>query len=72
MKKKAVQQKSAEAVKKKELLIQKGKKVYKEKAIFKGNQYFAPLSIIDNEPKHNTQKIIAKELRNNYFLCITC
>ena len=34
--------------------------VFKEKAIFKGNQHFAPLSIIDNEPKHNTQKIVAE------------
>ena len=41
---------------------QKGVQVYKEKAIFKGNQHSAPLSIIDNEPKHNTQKIVAEKL----------
>jgi N6-adenosine-specific RNA methylase IME4 len=45
-----------------ELERQKGQEVYKEKAIFKGNQYSAPLSIIDNEPKHNTQKIVAEKL----------
>ena len=31
-----------------ELEKQKGQEVYKEKAIFKGNQHSAPLSIIDN------------------------
>ena len=45
-----------------ELEKEKGKEVYKEKAIFKGNQHSAPLSIIDNEPKHNTQKIVAEKL----------
>ena len=45
-----------------ELEKEKGLKVYKEKAVFKGNQYSAPLSIIDNEPKHNTQKIVADKL----------
>lgn len=45
-----------------ELEKEKGLKVYKEKAVFKGNQYSAPLSIIDNEPKHNTQKIVAHKL----------
>ena len=45
-----------------ELEKEKGLEVYKEKAVFKGNQYSAPLSIIDNEPKHNTQKIVADKL----------
>jgi N6-adenosine-specific RNA methylase IME4 len=40
----------------------KGVEIYKEKSVFKGNQYSAPLSIIDNEPKHNTQKIVAEKL----------
>ena len=40
----------------------KGAEIYKEKSVFKGNQYSAPLSIIDNEPKHNTQKIVAEKL----------
>jgi len=47
---------------KKEILAKKGKEKYKEKSVFKGNQYSAPLSTIDNEPKHNTQKEIAKTL----------
>jgi N6-adenosine-specific RNA methylase IME4 len=41
---------------------QKGVEVYEQKAIFKGNQHSAPLSIIDNEPKHNTRKIVADKL----------
>jgi 16S rRNA G966 N2-methylase RsmD len=45
-----------------ELERQKGQEVYKEKAIFKGNQHSAPLSIIDNEPKHDTRKIVAEKL----------
>lgn len=47
---------------KKELLVKIGERISKEKAVFKGNQYTAPLSIVDNEPKHNTQKEIAKNL----------
>jgi len=47
---------------KKEILLQKGKQINLEKSVFKGNQHSAPLSIIDNEPKHNTQKEIAKSL----------
>jgi N6-adenosine-specific RNA methylase IME4 len=38
----------------------RGEIIFKEKAVFKGNQYSAPLSQNDNEPKHNTQKEIAK------------
>ena len=45
-----------------ELERQKGQEIYKEKAIFKGNQHSAPLSIIDNEPKHDTRKIVAEKL----------
>jgi site-specific DNA-methyltransferase (adenine-specific) len=45
-----------------ELERQKGQQIYKEKAIFKGNQHSAPLSIIDNEPKHDTRKIVAEKL----------
>lgn len=45
-----------------ELEKQKGKEVYKEKSVFKGNQHSAPLSIIDNEPKHDTRKIVAEKL----------
>jgi len=45
-----------------ELTKEKGEKVYKEKAFFKGNQHSAPLSIVDNEPKHNTREIIAEKL----------
>jgi hypothetical protein len=41
---------------------QKGLEIYEQKAIFKGNQHSAPLSIIDNEPKHNTRKIVAEKL----------
>jgi N6-adenosine-specific RNA methylase IME4 len=44
----------------KEDLALKGQQISKEKAVFKGNQYSAPLSQNDNEPKHNTQKEIAK------------
>ena len=40
----------------KEILSKKGAEKYKEKSVFKGNQYSAPLSIVDNEPKHNTHK----------------
>jgi N6-adenosine-specific RNA methylase IME4 len=47
---------------KKEILLQKGKQINLEKSVFKGNQHSAPLSIVDNEPKHNTQKEIAKAL----------
>tara|TARA_Y100001938_G_scaffold145904_1_gene223609 strand:+ start:18 stop:1277 length:1260 start_codon:yes stop_codon:yes gene_type:complete len=47
---------------KRKLLKKQGEQIFKEKSVFKGNQYTAPLSIIDNEPKHNTQKIIADEL----------
>ena len=39
-----------------------GKEIYKEKSVFKGNQHSAPLSIIDNEPKHDTRKIVAEKL----------
>lgn len=45
-----------------ELERQKGQQVYKEKSRFKGNQHTAPLSIIDNEPKHDTRKIVAEKL----------
>jgi len=45
-----------------ELFKIKGAEIYKQKSVFKGNQYSAPLSIIDNEPKHNTRKIIADKL----------
>jgi len=45
-----------------ELEKQKGQQIYKEKAIFKGNQHSAPLSTMDNEPKHDTRKIIADKL----------
>jgi len=45
-----------------ELFKIKGAEIYKQKSVFKGNQYFAPLSIIDNGAKHNTQKIIADKL----------
>lgn len=47
---------------KRKLLKEQGEQIYKEKSVFKGNQHTAPLSTIDNEPKHNTQKIIANEL----------
>lgn len=43
-------------------LMEIGQIIAEEKAVFKGNQYTAPLSIIDNEPKHNTQKIVAEKL----------
>lgn len=45
-----------------ELLKKKGVLIYKEKAIFKGNQYSAPLPIMGNGPKHNTRQIIADQL----------
>jgi site-specific DNA-methyltransferase (adenine-specific) len=38
----------------------RGEIIFKEKAVFKGNQYSAPLSLNDNEPKHDTRKEIAK------------
>lgn len=44
----------------KEDLALKGERIAKEKAVFKGNQYSAPLSQNDNEPKHDTRKEIAK------------
>jgi 16S rRNA G966 N2-methylase RsmD len=47
---------------KKEALLRKGKEEYEKKSVFKGNQHTAPLSTIDNEPKHNTQKAIADKL----------
>lgn len=47
---------------KKELLLEKGREISEKKSTFKGNQHSAPLSIVDSEPKHNTQKEIAKEL----------
>ena len=40
----------------------KGAEIYKEKSVFKGNQYSAPLSIIDNEPKHNSRDIVSEKL----------
>jgi N6-adenosine-specific RNA methylase IME4 len=40
----------------------KGAEIYKEKSVFKGNQYSAPLSIIDNEPKHNSRNIVSEKL----------
>jgi len=40
----------------------KGVEIYKEKSVFKGNQYSAPLSIIDNEPKHNSRDIVSEKL----------
>jgi len=45
-----------------ELEKEKGKIISEQKAVFKGNQHSAPLSIIDNEPKHNTQKIVSEKL----------
>jgi hypothetical protein len=36
--------------------------VHKEKSVFKGNQYSAKLSIIDNEPKHNSRDIVSEKL----------
>lgn len=45
-----------------ELEKEKGKIILKQKAVFKGNQHSAPLPIIDNEPKHNTRKIVSKKL----------
>lgn len=44
----------------KEDLSLKGEAIRVEKSVFKGNQYSASLSLNDNEPKHNTQKEIAK------------
>ena len=45
-----------------DLLKDKGVEVYKEKSNFKGNQYSASLSIVDNGPKHNTREMIAEKL----------
>jgi len=45
-----------------ELEKEKGKIISEQKAVFKGNQHSAPLPIIDNEPKHNTRKIVSKKL----------
>ena len=45
-----------------DLLKDKGVEVYKEKSNFKGNQYSASLSTIDNGPKHNTREMIAEKL----------
>lgn len=41
---------------------EKGKIILEQKAVFKGNQHSAPLSIIDNEPKHNTREIVSQKL----------
>jgi hypothetical protein len=45
-----------------EILRKRGAKVREEKAVFKGNQHTGTLSIIDNVPKHNTQKKQASDL----------
>ena len=47
---------------KKGLLMVKGREISESKSKGKGNQYVAPLPIIDNEAKHNTQKELASEL----------
>ena len=36
----------------KEILLEIGKREYEKKAVFKGNQHSAPLSIMDNEPAY--------------------